>query len=223
MKKILLRNSWQINNIGDIAHPLGFLNLAKKFLPGYEVWLWPCMLNPSVRELILRNFPTLHLVEGEAAKQEAFAECDLLVSGSGAGMDAGGILDWREKTHKPYGLFGVSADGTWTEKRKDIYSGAAFIFCRDSLSEHFLKRQDLACPMIAFAPDSTFGLKLLKDPAADQYMKENGLESEKFVCVIPRLRFTPAGFDDNGFYYQDPGREMPSKAKIEQDMENCAT
>ena len=36
MKKILLRNSWQVNNIGDIAHPLGFLKLAKQFLPEYD-------------------------------------------------------------------------------------------------------------------------------------------------------------------------------------------
>ena len=120
MKKILLRNSWQVNNIGDIAHPLGFLKLAKQFLPEYEIWLWPCIISPAVREMILRNFPGLHLVENEEALQEAFVECDLLINGSSAGMEAAGILDWKEKTGKPYGLFGVSADGLWTEKRKMI-------------------------------------------------------------------------------------------------------
>ena len=50
-------------------------------------------------------------------------------------------------------------------------------------------------------------------------MKDNGLEPEEFVCVIPRLRFTPAGFDDNGFYYTNPKRENPSMAKIGPDME----
>jgi len=219
LKKILLRNSWQIKNIGDIAHPLGFLNLAKQFLPGYEVWLWPCVISKEVRELLLRNFPELHLVEDEAAVQMAFAECDLLISGSGAGMEAAGILNWKEKTNKPYGLFGVSSDGLWTEKRRMILDGAAFVFCRDSLSEYFLKQQDLACPMVGFAPDSTFGMKLLKNPNADQFMRDNGLEFEKFVCIIPRLRFTPSDFDDNGFYYTNPKREMPSMAKIELDME----
>ncbi len=78
MKKILLRNSWQINNIGDIAHPLGFLNLAKKFLPEHEVWLWPCVIDREVRKLLLRNFPELRLVESPNGIREAFAECDLL-------------------------------------------------------------------------------------------------------------------------------------------------
>ncbi len=219
MKKILLRNSWQVNNIGDIAHPLGFLKLAKQFLPEYEIWLWPCIISPAVREMILRNFPGLHLVENEEALQEAFVECDLLINGSSAGMEAAGILDWKEKTGKPYGLFGVSADGLWTEKRKKILSGAAFVFCRDSLSQYFLRQQKLECPMIGFTPDSTFGMKLLKNPAADLYMKENGLEPEKFVCVVPRLRFTPSGFDEQDFYYKDPNREIPSREKIEQDME----
>ena len=219
MKKILLRNSWQVKNIGDIAHPLGFLNLAEQFLPDCEVWLWPCVISPAVRELILRNFPSLHLVEGETAVQQAFAECFLLISGSGAGMESAGILDWQKKTRKPYGLFGISADGIWTEQRKMILDGAAFVFCRDSLSEYFLKQQNLACPMIGFAPDSTFGMKLLKSPVADRFMKDNGLEPERFVCVIPRLRFTPAGFDDNGFYYTNPEREKPSMAKIGPDME----
>ena len=50
-------------------------------------------------------------------------------------------------------------------------------------------------------------------------MKENGLEPEKFICVIPRLRFTPSGFDEQDFYYKDPNREIPSKEKIELDME----
>ncbi|MBQ9771300.1 MAG: polysaccharide pyruvyl transferase family protein [Lentisphaeria bacterium] len=219
MKKILLRNSWQVNNIGDIAHPLGFLNLAKQFLPECEIWLWPCIISPAVREIILRNFPGLNLVETEEALQKAFAECDLLINGSSAGMEAAGILDWKERTGKPYGLFGVSADGLWTEKRKTILSGAAFVFCRDSLSQYFLKQQNLECPMIGFTPDSTFGMKLLKSPAADLYMKENGLEPEKFICVIPRLRFTPSGFDEQDFYYKDPNREIPSKEKIELDME----
>jgi hypothetical protein len=116
MKKILLRNSWQVNNIGDIAHPLGFLNLAKQFLPECEIWLWPCIISPAVREIILRNFQGLNLVETEEALQKAFAECDLLINGSRAGMEAAGVLDWKERTGKPYGLFGVSADGLWTEK-----------------------------------------------------------------------------------------------------------
>ena len=114
--------------------------------------------------------------------------------------------------------FGVSVDGLWDEQRRTVLSNAAFVFCRDSLSEYFLKQQNLQCPVIAFTSDSTFGLSLEKDSSADQFLKENGLEPEKFVCVIPRLRFTPASFDEDHFYYNDPEREAASMSKIESDM-----
>ena len=218
MKNILLRGSWQTKNIGDIAHTPGFLNLARQFLPDCKIWLWPCLLDRGVREMILRNFPGLRIVESDAELAEAFGECDLLVNGSGPCVDSGNIQTWKKQTHKPYGLFGVSVDGLWDEQKKTVLSNAAFVFCRDSLSEYFLKQQDLQCPVIAFASDSTFGLSLEKDSSADQFLKENGLEPEKFVCVIPRLRFTPASFDEDHFYYNDPEREAASMSKIESDM-----
>ena len=218
MKNILLRGSWQTKNIGDIAHTPGFLNLAKQFLPDCKIWLWPCQLDRGVREMILKNFPDLRIVESESELAEAFKECDLLVNGSGPCVDSGNIQTWKKQTHKPYGLFGVSVDGLWDEQKKTVLSNAAFVFCRDSLSEYFLKQQNLQCPIIAFTADSTFGLSLEKDSSADQFLKENGLEPEKFVCVIPRLRFTPASFDEDHFYYKDPKREVPSMNKIESDM-----
>ena len=219
MKNILLRGSWQTKNIGDIAHTPGFLNLAKQFLPDCKIWLWPCQLDRGVREMILKNFPDLRIVESESELAEAFKECDLLVNGSGPCVDSGNIQTWKKQTHKPYGLFGVSVDGLWDEQKKTVLSNAAFVFCRDSLSEYFLKQQDLQCPVIAFASDSTFGLSLEKDSSADRFLQENGLEPEKFVCVIPRLRFTPASFDEDHYYYNDPGREAPSMNKLESDME----
>ena len=218
MKNILLRGSWQTKNIGDIAHTPGFLNLAKQFLPDCKIWLWPCQLDRGVREMILKNFPDLRIVESESELAEAFKECDLLVNGSGPCVDSGNIQTWEKQTHKPYGLFGVSVDGLWDEQRRTVLSNAAFVFCRDSLSEYFLKQQNLQCPVIAFTSDSTFGLSLEKDSSADQFLKENGLEPEKFVCVIPRLRFTPASFDEDHFYYNDPEREAASMSKIESDM-----
>lgn len=218
MKNILLRGSWQTKNIGDIAHTPGFLNLARQFLPDCKIWLWPCLLDRGVREMILRNFPGLRIVESDAELAEAFGECDLLVNGSGPCIDCSSIRTWEKQTHKPYGLFGVSVDGLWDEQRRTVLSNAAFVFCRDSLSEYFLKQQNLQCPVIAFTSDSTFGLSLEKDSSADQFLKENDLEPEKFVCVIPRLRFTPASFDEDHFYYNDPEREAASMSKIESDM-----
>ena len=218
MKPILLRGSWQTKNIGDIAHTPGFLNLARKNWPGTPVWLWPCQIDRGVREMLLENFPGLRIVESNAEIGEAFAECSLLVNGSGPCIDCSSIRTWEKQTHKPYGLFGVSVDGLWDEQRRTVLSNAAFVFCRDSLSEYFLKQQNLQCPVIAFTSDSTFGLSLEKDSSADQFLKENSLEPEKFVCVIPRLRFTPASFDEDHFYYNDPEREGASMSKIESDM-----
>ena len=218
MKTILLRGSWQTKNIGDIAHTPGFLNLAKKYLPEASIWLWPCQIDRGVREMLLANFPGLRLVESEAEIREAFEECSMLINGSGPGMESWSLGEWHDRTKKPYGFYGISADGLWTEKKKMLLNDASFIFCRDSLSQYFLHQQQLDCPIIDFAPDSTFALQLGKNAGAEKYLRENGLEPGKFICVIPRLRYTPADFDDEHFYYKDPKRQNPSEEHLESDM-----
>ena len=79
MKNIILYGSWQTKNIGDIAHTPGFLSLAKEFLPEeeYSITLWPCALDRGVREMLLKNFPSLRIVEEESEVKKAFAQCDL--------------------------------------------------------------------------------------------------------------------------------------------------
>jgi hypothetical protein len=42
-----------------------------------------------------------------------------------------------------------------------------------------------------FAPDGAFACDLRNDRAAEQFLKTNNLESGKFACCIPRLRYTP--------------------------------
>ena len=150
MKPVLLRGSWQTKNIGDIAHTPGFLNLAKKYLPEVPIWLWPCQINLGVREMLLKNFPGLRIVESDAEIQEAFEKCSMLINGSGPGIESWSLKEWRARTKKPYGFYGISADGLWTEEKKTILNDAAFIFCRDSLSQFFLRQQQLACPVIEF-------------------------------------------------------------------------
>ena len=199
MKKILLRGSWQTKNIGDIAHTPGFLNLAARFMPETEVRLWPCAIDLGVREMLLANFPGLRIAETDD--------------------DIKGIQSWREQTGKPYGFFGISADfRPWTDARKELFSAASFIFCRDSLSVHFLRQQQLDCPVVDFGPDSTFGLELEKTDASD-FLRQNDLEPGRFICVIPRLRFTPTSFDEEHFYYSDPKKEAASMQALEPDME----
>jgi hypothetical protein len=42
-----------------------------------------------------------------------------------------------------------------------------------------------------FCPDGAFAVDLRNDAAAEAFMKTHGLETGKFLCVIPRQRFTP--------------------------------
>ena len=219
MKSVLLRGSWQTKNIGDIAHTPGFLNLAEKYLPETSVWLWPCQIDCGVREMLLENFPGLRIVESEAEIRDAFEKCSLLINGSGPGMEFGALREWRARTKKPYGFYGISADGLWTAEKKEILNDAAFVFCRDSLSQYFLRQQQLACPVIGFAPDSTFALQLEKNANAEKYLRDNALEPGKFICAIPRLRYTPSDFDEDHFYYRDPNRQQPSEEHLESDMQ----
>ena len=113
MKTILLRSSWQTKNIGDIAHTPGFLNLAKRYLPDNPIWLWPCQINRGVREMLLENFPGLRIVESDAEIQEAFEKCSLMINGSGPGIEKWSLQEWRARTKKPYGFYGISTDGLW--------------------------------------------------------------------------------------------------------------
>src|SRR5690606_29402377 len=46
-------------------------------------------------------------------------------------------------------------------------------------------------PVMEFGPDGAFGTDLRDDAAADAFLTANKLERGKFLCCIPRLRFTP--------------------------------
>ena len=43
----------------------------------------------------------------------------------------------------------------------------------------------------AFVPDTTFAFRVRDDASADVLMKTHGLEDGRFVCVVPRHRWTP--------------------------------
>ena len=63
--RILLRSSWQVVNIGDIAHTPGVLALLEKYLPNTEVRLWASGdLSPEVAEMEHKRFPKLKIVKG---------------------------------------------------------------------------------------------------------------------------------------------------------------
>ncbi|MFN3326990.1 MAG: polysaccharide pyruvyl transferase family protein [Bryobacteraceae bacterium] len=68
---------------------------------------------------------------------------------------------------------------------------AAFFFCRDTISRDYLKSQGVKTPILEFGPDGQLGMHIRDDPKGSAYLKAQRLETGKFICVIPRLRYTP--------------------------------
>lgn len=154
------------------------------------------------------------------ALAKAWEETDLYLSGSGSGFPASAhAVTFHKTTGKPVGVFGVSTDpvsgiggdrdpegGTLKSIRERalklpathlspdlryIIDRAAFFFCRDTISRDYLQAQGVKTPILEFGPDAQLGMHLRDDAKGFAYLKANGLEEGKFICVIPRLRYTP--------------------------------
>lgn len=203
-KTILLRSSWQTVNIGDIGHTPGALQLFKQHLPNNtKVILWPSSVENGVAELLQSYFPNLTIAKGSIDKDgkpstpelvKAFQQADIFVHGSGPSLLAQAHVEaWRKLTNKPYGIFGITI-GAWEDMNEqliDLLNNAAFIYLRDTISLKLLQDKKIKTPVLEFGPDATFAIPLRNDMKANTYLKSVGLESKQFICVIPRLRYTP--------------------------------
>ncbi len=201
--RILLRSSWQTVNIGDIAHTPGVLAILERDLPDAEIRLWPSKVNNGVAEMLRARFPKLEIVEGAAALKRAFDECDFLLHGSGPSLVAEkDVARWSKTTGKPYGVFGITfgMQGSASTKPSsasamaqgiEVLNGAKFVYFRDSVSRDVAKKLGCTCPIMEFGPDGAFAVDLKDDAKAGAFLKAHGLEQGKFLCCIPRLRYTP--------------------------------
>ena len=201
--RILLRSSWQTENIGDIAHTPGFLRLVEKHLPEVETTLWPKDVGHGVRELLLQRFPRLKIAESPTELEQAFIECDLLVHGSAASLSSiPEIEQWEKATGKGFGVYAITFDNhqSWNmepdstteiQGRIEVLNRAKFAFFRDQVSVDMARHYGCKCAVLGFAPDSAFACDLRDDKKASAYLKSNDLEPGKFLCCIPRLRFSP--------------------------------
>ncbi len=215
--RLLLRSSWQTVNIGDIAHTPGVLAILERHLPDVEVRLWPSKVDNGVEEMLLARFPKLRIVKGAEALKVAFVECDFLLHGSGPSLVAEkDVTRWNKETGKPYGVYGITLPlqgSTATSPAPDktinqtlaVLSGAKFAYFRDSVSLELAKKRGCTCPVMEFSPDGAFGTDLRDDAKATAFLKANGLEDGKFLCCIPRLRFTP--------YWTIPSKNAPFDEK----------
>lgn len=190
--RIVLRSSWQTVNIGDIGHTPGVLTLLEQQLPDVEVRLWPSSIADGVEQLLAKRFPQLQFVKGEEGIQKAFEECDFLLHGSGPALVAQkDVARWHKETKKPFGVFGITHSPVVSDMAKELLSAAKFIFFRDTVSMAAVKKAGVTAPIMEFGPDGAFAVDLRNDAAAEKYLKENDLEPGKFLCCIPRLRYTP--------------------------------
>lgn len=199
--RILLRSSWQVVNIGDIAHTPGVLALLEKHVPEAEVMLWASGdLSSEVAAMEHRRFPGLRIVkgtlgaDGKASKPElaeAIGWADFLLHGSGPSFVARrDVAAFVQHTGKPFGVYGITYGGADAEERA-LLSQARFVFCRDSVSLERAKAEGVQAPVMAFGPDGAFACDLRDDESAAAFLAANGLEAGRFLCCIPRLRFTP--------------------------------
>lgn len=204
--KILLRSGWQTENIGDIAHTPGVLQLLKIHIPEADIVLWSNALDRGVREMLERHFPNLEFVSGNTdrdgapdnpALEAAFRQADFLLHGSGPSIVARVHVDaWRRRTGKPYGFFGVTialreeaASPALDPLVRSLLEDAAFVYTRETISLENLQRAGFKSAR--FAPDGTFSLKLADEDAAKRFLEQSGLEPKRFIAVVPRLRYTP--------------------------------
>ncbi|MCA9258150.1 MAG: polysaccharide pyruvyl transferase family protein [Planctomycetales bacterium] len=214
--RILLRSSWQTVNIGDVAHTPGVLHLLERHVPEAEVWLWPSSVGNGVEQLLRNRFPQLQIVQSEKEIERAFAECDFLVHGSGPSLVAQRDVErWVNAVGKPYGVYGITFSHRYyaltplppetIAATVKVLNGARFVFFRDSPSLELAKSHGCEAPYTDFAPDGAFATDLVDDAGARRNLKLYDLTPQKFLCCIPRYRYTP--------YWTIEGRNAPYDAR----------
>ncbi|MBS1806561.1 MAG: polysaccharide pyruvyl transferase family protein [Acidobacteria bacterium] len=200
--RILLRSSWQIVNIGDIAHTPGVLALLERYFPETEVRLWASQdLSEEVMAMEHRRFPKLRIVKGiigangKASNpdlQESLEWCEFLLHGSGASLVAArDVAAFIQHFKKPFGVYGITHGSFLSGNDNDLLSQAKFVFFRDSVSLRLAQSQGIKSPIMEFGPDGAFACDLRDDEKALSFLRANNLEAGKFLCCIPRLRYTP--------------------------------
>jgi hypothetical protein len=190
-QKILLRSSWQTVNIGDIAHTPGMLALLEQHLPEAEVTLWPNKLTPEVEQFLMKRFPKLHIASTGEQQRAALDACDFFLHGSGPGIVGVKELQKAKDAGKPYGIGGITLNDGEIKNQRELLAGAKFICLRDTDSLRALQASGFSGPPVTFGPDATFAIDIRDDVAAMALLKEHNLEPGKFLCALPRLRWTP--------------------------------
>jgi hypothetical protein len=177
------------------------LAILETHIPEAEVILWASGdLGPEVAGMMQKRFPKLKIVKGRIQSDgkgstpeldDALRWTDFLLHGSGASFVAyKDVQAFVKHIGKPYGVYGITYSGM-PQAGVDLLSQAKFVFFRETVSLAKAKEDGVRSPVMEFGPDGAFGTDLRNDAAADAFLKSTGLEPGKFLCCIPRLRYTP--------------------------------
>jgi len=200
-RHILVVSGWQDVNIGDIAHTPGLLTILQTYFPDCQITLWKKSRNEDVGKMLRKGFPNVRVIYGEvdrdtadvasAEVRTAFRHADILIHGSGPGLVGRYHIEaWQKHTMKPFGVFGITLESI-NESVKRVLSNASFIYVRESKSLVNLESAGIREIRTMFTPDATFRFNLLDEDKAAVCLTENKLKEKAFICVIPRLRYTP--------------------------------
>ena len=220
---IVLRSSWQEVNIGDIGHTPGTLRLLERHVPEAEVLLWHTDPRPKTEKIVAKNFPKVKVIRGpwyngdkpfEGEVKDAFDRADLFIMNSGMHYNYGLFnYDWPKAMAAltpfyycldkkiPFGMYGQSFDKMAHPSMpvfKDILSKSAFIYCRDTESQKFLKQNNFHPSILEFGPDGCFGIDVRDEEKGLAYLKKAGLEDQKFLVVIIRTNTPKLGATGSG-------------------------
>ena len=197
---ILLVSGWQDVNIGDIGHTPGLLHVLQTYIPDANIILWKRSNGEEVKKLLNKNFPKVKIIYGSVNKDknvdnpevmESFEMADVMIHGSGPLLvGADNLASWMKHTAKPFGIYGTTLENP-SEYHQGILQKAAFIYTRETKSIEHLKKVGITGEHVQFAPDATFFINIRDDKKAFSFLKENDLKEKKFICAIPRLRYTP--------------------------------
>ena len=202
-KNILLRDFRTVKdgqvvnfNIGTAAHGPATLNVLQKYLPdSCNITLWAdAPLAPELAAMMQRRFPDIKIVHGDL-EQEPSAELlaavdnsDLFLISSGSGI-AGSVKksmeQYQKRTGKPVAAYAIGC----TEALLPYLENLEFVWLRDPVAAQIAKKS--SCPLQGFAPDAVFDFDAVDQVGAEQFMRENNLQPNQFICCIPGQRYTP--------------------------------
>ena len=185
--RILLRSSWQVFNIGDIAHTPGVLALLEKYIPEAEVRLWASPdLSEEVMAMEHRRFPKLQIVKGtiDAQGKARIRRCKMRSIGATFCCTVPALRWLRQRmsprssntSRKPFGVYGITHGSCQSgANEKELLSQARFVFFRDSPSLKLAQSEGVKAPVMGFAPDGAFACDLRDDAKAKAFLRAQSI------------------------------------------------